>query len=869
MRDPSATPPTNRGTRLPPSGSPETSAGGPPRPDRQAGPDPSPTTRPPSPPQPDWQRSASSSETPAATHPAATHAASANPVSRAVPDPGAQPAPAASAAAAEPGFLELADITRTYELGDLRVPVLKGITLRIERGEYVALMGSSGSGKTTLMNILGCLDRPTSGNYLLLGHEAGRASADERAALRNRQLGFVFQSFHLLPRTSALENVQLPFEYADNPPGDLHEQGVARDLLDRVGLGARLDHEPAQMSGGQQQRVAIARALVNAPPLLLADEPTGNLDSRTGLEILDLFDRLHAEGMTIVLVTHDPEVGARAGRVVRLRDGLIESDTRNPPGRRSPNPKPGATPVHPEESGPAPDSTPAWQSDPGETTADTTPQGSSPTPTGAARTPLTSPPPVAAAGLPRRSAGLALPRGLRTAARAILRNKLRSGLTMLGIVIGVAAVIAMMEIGRGSNEAIQKTIASMGANNLLIQPGAASSGGVTFGGGSGLTLTPRDSLELSRQVSTLAHVAPIVRARTQVIFQGRNWVPVYIYGSTPEFLEVRDWTDLAEGEMFGEREVRNGSAVCVVGQTLVRELFRGESPVGREIRLQNVPFRVIGVLRRKGANMTGVDQDDIVLAPWTTIKFRVSANTLANVNQSTATTTDPAQRVNSLSQLYPGTTPLYPIPSPVQQANTPQPVRFTNIDQILVKVTSAAEVPDAIQQIKSVLRESHRLRTGQADDFNIRDMTEANKALTQTSEMMGTLLLSVALISLVVGGVGIMNIMLVSVTERTREIGIRMAVGARSGDILRQFLVEAVMLSCIGGIIGFLLGMGASLGVTALINSFTSGTKWPVVISLPAAGVAFLFAAAVGVFFGYYPARRASQLDPIDALRYE
>ena len=756
-------------------------------------------------------------------------------------------------------FLELQEITRTYTLGELRVPVLKGVSLRIERGEYVALMGSSGSGKTTLMNILGCLDRPTSGTHFLLGQEVGQASSDERASLRNRQLGFVFQSFHLLPRTSALDNVQLPFEYADSPPGDADEVSAAKRLLERVGLGERLDHEPAQMSGGQQQRVAIARALVNSPPLLLADEPTGNLDSRTGLEILDLFDRLHAEGVTIVLVTHDPDVGARAGRVIRLRDGMIESDTVNfrpqePALARS------GTGSQTAESGLAASCSTGMTSTASvlSTTVAATrsmPHGQWAQP----GSPVSGDPTHRSGANTRR---FPVPRGLKTAARAILRNKLRSGLTMLGIVIGVAAVIAMMEIGRGSNDAIQKTIASMGANNLLVQPGAASSGGVTFGGGSGLTLTPRDALELSRQVPTLSSVAPIVRARTQVIYQGRNWVPVYIYGSTPEFLEVRDWTNLAEGEMFGEREVRNGSAVCVVGQTIVRELFRGESPVGREIRLQNVGFRVVGVLSRKGANMTGVDQDDIVLAPWTTIKSRVSANTLPSSNQSANLVADSSQRINSLSQLYPGATRLYPVPSPLQQANNPQPVRFTNVDQVLVKVKSAGDVPDAIQQIKSVLRESHRLRTGQADDFNIRDMTEANKALTQTSEMMGSLLLSVALISLIVGGVGIMNIMLVSVTERTREIGLRMALGARSRQILLQFLTEAIVLCLTGGALGIALGRGGSI----LVREFLG---WPTVIAPQAIVASVAVAVGVGVLFGFYPAFKASRLDPIAALRYE
>lgn len=740
-------------------------------------------------------------------------------------------------------LIALEEITKTYHMGELDVPVLKGVSLTIRPGEYVALMGSSGSGKTTLMNLLGCLDRPTSGSYRFEGVELAQATADERARIRNTRLGFVFQSFNLLSRTSALQNVLLPFEYSAQHVPEARQEARGVELLERVGLGQRLDHEPAQMSGGQQQRVAIARALVNHPPLLLADEPTGNLDSKTSAEILDMFDRLHAEGITIVLVTHDPEVGARAQRVVRLKDGQVESDGPSPlrvareQARREAE-------RHAEAHGRLADS-------PVETPASGAMPGGAETGT----------PPTAVAG-PHRSSIPWLPRSLKTAFKALRRNSLRSGLTMLGIVIGVAAVIAMMEIGEGSNKAIQKTIASMGANNLLIMPGAASSGGVTFGGGSSLTLTPRDCAEVLRQVPSVTYAAPIVRARTQIIYKSRNWVPVYIYGTTSEFLEVRDWQDLEMGEMFGEREVRNGSQVCVVGQTIVRELFRGESPIGEELRIQNVAFRVIGVLRRKGANMTGVDQDDIVLAPWTAIKSRVSATSATTVNQSASGGGDGLQKVNTLNRLYPGASPLYPVPSITQQANTPQPVRFTNIDQILVKVASAAEVPNAIAQMKGVIREQHRLRRNQPDDFNIRDMAEANKALTTTTETMSTLLMWVALISLMVGGVGIMNIMLVSVTERTREIGLRMAIGARGGDILDQFLVEAVVLCLAGGALGIALGRGSSILVRELL-------EWPTELA-PGAMVASVFVSlTVGLVFGFYPAWKASRLDPITALRFE
>jgi ABC-type antimicrobial peptide transport system permease subunit len=451
-----------------------------------------------------------------------------------------------------------------------------------------------------------------------------------------------------------------------------------------------------------------------------------------------------------------------------------------------------------------------------------------------------------------------------TAMRALRRNVLRAVLTTLGIVIGVAAVIAMMELGKGSSSAIEKTIASMGANNLLVQPGTAASGGVSFGSGSILTLTPDDGEAILRECPAVKSAAPVVRARAQVIRGSRNWVPLYIYGTTPAFGEVRDWLPLAQGEFFSDRDVRNASKVCVLGATLERQLFPGESPIGEEVRVQNVPLRVVGVLAAKGANMMGFDQDDLLLAPWTTIKFRVAGSSLQNTNQSAAAAaaSSTADTVNSLSQLYPGAASLYPLPSAQQTADTPLPVRFTNVDQITVAATSGEEVPAAIAQITDLLRERHRIRPGEPDDFNVRDMTEMTRALSSTTELMTQLLLSVALISLVVGGVGIMNIMLVSVTERTREIGLRMAVGARAGDILRQFLVEAIVLCLLGGGIGIALGRASSWLVTHFFH-------WPTLLAPSAIVAAVAVSATVGVAFGFYPAWKASRLDPIEALRYE
>jgi ABC-type antimicrobial peptide transport system permease subunit len=449
---------------------------------------------------------------------------------------------------------------------------------------------------------------------------------------------------------------------------------------------------------------------------------------------------------------------------------------------------------------------------------------------------------------------------VRTAMKALRRNPMRALLTTLGIVIGVAAVIAMMEIGTGSSVAIRKTISSMGANVLNLSPGAASSAGVSFGSGSTITLTPEDCEAILRECPAVRNAAPLVHTRTQVVYGNRNWVPSFIYGTTPAYLGVQAWT-VAEGEPFNDRDVLNGNRVCLLGQTLVRELFQGETPIGKDIRIKDVSFRVVGMLRLKGANMMGMDQDDIILAPWTAIKYRVTGSPLTASNQSVSSSS--SSSLNTLSNVYPGGQPeLYPERSAVQAANHPMPVRFANIDHILATARSGGEIPSAIQQITLVLRERHHIRPGEADDFRIRDMTEITKALSSTTTLMTNLLLCVAMMSLVVGGVGIMNIMLVSVTERTREIGLRMAVGARGRDILWQFMIEAVTLCLVGGALGILIGHGSSYLVWLLL-------RWPVETSALAVTVAVLVSGSVGIVFGFYPAWKASRLDPIEALRYE
>ena len=445
--------------------------------------------------------------------------------------------------------------------------------------------------------------------------------------------------------------------------------------------------------------------------------------------------------------------------------------------------------------------------------------------------------------------------------RALRRNVMRSALTCIGIIIGTAAVIAITEIGNGISKLNAQKIASLGANNLMIQPGQAATGGVSFGAGSVLTLTPQDCEAILRDCPAVRSAAPTVRSNAQIVYGNRNWVPQTITGTTPDYLDVREWP-VVEGGMFSEQDVRNSAKVCIIGQTLRRELFTGEIPIGKEIRLQSVALRVVGVLDRKGASMFGQDQDDIVMAPWTTIKYRLSGKTDSGSSaQNQSAVANGA--VNSLSNLYPNSqTQLYPAQSQTQAADTPQPIRFTNINTIMAAASSSADIPLAMKQITELLRERHHLRAGAEDDFQIRDMAELGSALSASTNLIGTLLLIVATISLIVGGVGIMNIMLVSVTERTREIGLRMAVGARAKDIMWQFLVEAIMLCLLGGAIGILIGRGASFMVRWLL-------KWPTAVSVSAIVASVVVSATVGVVFGFYPAWKASRLDPIEALRYE
>ncbi|MGE4062137.1 MAG: MacB family efflux pump subunit [Rhodospirillaceae bacterium] len=650
----------------------------------------------------------------------------------------------ASRADAQP-LIALKDITKTYNNGELSVQVLHGVSLDIYPGEFVAIMGASGSGKTTLMNLLGCLDRPTSGSYKFSGEEVSQLGADQRALLRRSAFGFIFQQYNLLATATAVENVEVPAIYA----GLSHRDRVARaeQLLTKLGLGDRMDHKPNQLSGGQQQRVSVARALMNGGAVILADEPTGALDSRSGADVMQILKDLNAAGHTVLIITHDAEVARQAKRVIEIKDGLITADS-------------GAVP-------------PA-------STSPIEPQGLNPVSSFATASDL------AEAG--------------KMAVRSLRANWLRTMLTLLGIIIGVASVVALLAIGNGAKQQVLNSISAMGTDLLLIRPGAPNQ----RYSGDRASLIPADA----EAIAGLPNVDEAVSEypdSTTVRF-AKNDTRTTLNGTTANYTAARDWK-VTKGHFFTETDVNEYAPVVVLGETVVKALFtEGEEPLGQYILIGNNPFQVIGVMAAKGANNFGQDMDDMAFVPITTSAQRLFG----------------ARHARSIT------------------------VAVQDVDKI-----------DATQEaVRQLLIARHK-----REDFQIRNMVSVLETATETSNTLTILLGSIAAISLLVGGIGVMNIMLVSVTERTREIGIRMATGARKLNILLQFNTEALVVCSIGGVIGIGIGF-----LTAFI--FSQFDK-PVEYSIGPVVLAFSCAFLTGLLFGYLPARKAASLDPVVALGAE
>ncbi|MDN6858124.1 ABC transporter permease [Pseudomonas sp. CAN2814] len=640
-------------------------------------------------------------------------------------------------------LIELDGIVKHYGGGaSPKVTVLHGVSLCIEPGEFVAIVGASGSGKSTLMHILGCLDRPSAGSYRFAGNDVAQMDSDELAWLRREAFGFVFQGYHLIPTCSARENVEVPALYAGRPVQQRQQR--ASDLLQRLGLGERLDNRPNQLSGGQQQRVSIARALMNGGRIILADEPTGALDSRSGEEVMALLDELSAQGHTLILITHDREVAARARRVIEIRDGHIVADS----------------------GGQA----------------------------GAAALPLPDLRDARLAG--GASFASDLLEALRSAWRVMWLNRFRTALTLLGIVIGVASVIVMLAIGLGTKQRVVQQMASLGATIMYVSgdhpPEGGPMGAVTL-----------DDLAAVAELPQVRHVMPVIGNALTVRY-GNLSKSLYTFATTEQMPLIHRWP-VAQGRFFSAAEDRELAPLVVLGHKAWQYFFpAGESPLGRQLLVGNALFEVIGVMKEKGADSGVEDYDEMLFIPFDSGRARV----------------------------YKG---------------------MTDPEYAVIDAMSPALVHQADAAMQELLLERHGRK-----DFGVGNAAAKLQAQAEAQDSMTLMLSLIAAVSLLVGGIGVMNVMLMTVRERTREIGIRVATGACQRDILRQFLSESTLLSLVGGLIGVAIGL--SIGAGLLLAGV------PVVFSLTAILGAFGCALITGLVFGYAPARQAARLDPVVAL---
>ena len=653
-------------------------------------------------------------------------------------------------------LIELKNIRKSYGGGDSpQVDVLRGIDLAIHAGEFVAIVGASGSGKSTLMNILGCLDRPTAGDYLFAGENVAHLDGDALAWLRREAFGFVFQGYHLIPSGSAQENVEMPAIYAGISAAERHAR--AKALLTRLGLAERTGNRPHQLSGGQQQRVSIARALMNGGHIILADEPTGALDSHSGAEVMTLLDELASQGHVVILITHDREVAARANRIIEIRDGQIISDSAKD-----------ASYV------PAVANSDALQAvDLRQRLVD---------------------------GAEHNGAWKAeLVDAVQAAWRVMWINKFRTALTLLGIIIGVASVVVMLAVGEGSKRQVMAQMGAFGSNIIYL---------------SGSSPNPRTPLGIVtlNDVAALAalpqvkRIMPVNGSDAGIRFGNLDYL-AYVGGNDINFPEIFNWP-VVEGSYFTEADERAGATVAVIGHRIREKLFKDlPTPIGQYILIENVPFQVIGVLAEKGSSSGNKDSDDRVAIPYTAASVRLFGT--------------------------------------------------YNPEYVAIAAADARKVHEAERAIDQLMLTLHNGKR----DYQLTNNAAMIQAEARTQNTLSLMLGSIAAISLLVGGIGVMNIMLMTVRERTREIGIRMATGARQRDILRQFLTEAVMLSVVGGLFGIALAL--------LVGGVLVLAEVAVQFSLVAVFGAFGCALVTGVIFGFMPARKAARLDPVKALTSE